>query len=442
MNGISKYRNLIVGTEINVPVEGGRRAVAINFDNAATTPPLKSVMEAVEKYAPWYSSIHRGAGFKSKVSSMIYDDSREKIASFVGADVDKDLVIYVRNTTEAINMLSYCLEKTGEDTVILSSLMEHHSNNLPWRDRYVVDYIETDACGKIIIESMEKKLKEYGGRVKLVAVTGASNVTGYINPIHQMAKIAHSYGAKILVDGAQLVPHSKVDMKPHESETHIDFLVFSAHKMYAPFGAGILIAPRSCFSEGKPHYSGGGTVKVVTVDKVLWEDMPNKEEAGTPNIMGVVALVAAINTLEKIGMENIYNYEDELKRYALEGLKTIRGVRLYCVPDRNTHSANSPSVSIIPMNIEGLQHDKVAEILSSAWGIAVRNGCFCAQPYIQKLLKISSEDMKKYFEDPSLPRPGMVRLSFGMYNDKNEIDRFLYAVEDMIKKVGDGSAVF
>ncbi len=423
----SKYRDLVCGADIKVPLNNGRYITGVNFDNAATTPPFISVMEDINNFAPWYSSIHRGTGYKSRLSSKIYDDSREIILNFVGADINYDTVIYVKNTTEAINKLSNRLCIDEDKNVILSTEMEHHSNDLPWRDKFLVDYIEVDKCGRIDINDLKNKLIKYNGKVNLITIAGASNVTGYINPIHKAAKLAHAYGAEIMVDGAQLVPHGKIDMKPIDSDEHIDFLTFSAHKMYAPFGTGVLIGPKNVFKKGCPDYKGGGTVKVVTHDEIVWDDPPYKDEAGTPNLMGVVALTSAIRTLSSIGLENVEKYERKLRQYALLRLSDIPGIIIYCNEDKND------KVAIIPFNIEGIHHSKVAAILSYEARIAVRNGCFCAQPYIQRLLNISKDEMEKYINNPTVQRPGMVRLSFGLYNDFTEIDRLIVMLYNILQ---------
>lgn len=233
-NKRSPYRYLVVGSDTKVPLYNGQLSPCINFDNAATTPPLVSVINSIVNFSPWYSSIHRGTGYKSQLSSEIYEDSRETVGKFVEADLDKDTVIYVKNTTEAINKLSYRLCCYDDDSIILTTSMEHHSNDLPWRNKYKIDYIEVDEFGRLVMEDLKNKLIKYGDKVKLVTITGASNVTGYINPIYDIAKLVHAYGCKILVDGAQLVPHCKFSMKPYDSLEHIDYLTFSAHKMYAP----------------------------------------------------------------------------------------------------------------------------------------------------------------------------------------------------------------
>jgi selenocysteine lyase/cysteine desulfurase len=423
MDNSTNYRGLVVGVNNPVPLSNGNYVTAINFDNAATTPSFSSVLQGINNFSPWYSSIHRGTGYKSQYSSDFYDKSREIIANYVKADYDTNTVIYVKNTTEGINKLSNRLYKYGHKNVILASEMEHHSNDLPWRDNYTVDYIAVDYNGRLSLKSLEYKLQRHDGRVKLVTVTGASNVTGYLNPIHEIAEIAHRYKAKILVDGAQLAGHSEIDMKPDNSPQHIDYLVFSAHKMYAPFGTGVLIGPKEVFSRGEPDYKGGGTIDLVTHDYIRWAPAPDRDEAGTPNLMGVVALVEAIKTINNIGMYNIEKAEKTLTDYALLRLKCVPDLQLY----GNTEDS-SDRVGIITFNIKGIHHRIVATILSNEFGIAVRSGCFCAQPYVSKLLDISKKEIKKRIKYDEFTRPGMIRVSFGLYNTKEEVEVLIKAL--------------
>lgn len=420
------FKKYIHGANTLVPIENNKKVPYINFDNAATTPALTSVIKGINDFSPIYSSIHRGTGYKSIISSMYYDNSRDIVLDFVKADPREYTVIFVKNTTEAINKLSYRLKDEIKDGIVLSTYMEHHSNDLPWRYKYNVDYVNVDEKGRLSLEHLEYLLKKYNGKVKLIAVTGASNVTGYTNPIHNIAKLAHRFGSKILVDGAQLVPHHPVDMKPIDDPEHIDYLAFSAHKMYAPFGIGVLIAPKDTFKYGFSENVGGGTVDIVTPEEVIWASIPEKEEAGTPNLFGVVALVESIKTLTSLGMENIMDYEKSLTKYTLERLEEVPNITIY--DDGNMKN----KISIISFNINGLYHAQVATALSLEGGIGVRNGCFCAQPYIQKLLNVTAEEINRYKQDRNIPRPGAVRISYGMYNDFREVNILI----ELLKNIG------
>lgn len=415
MNYSGNLRELIVGVNTRVPLSNGQFVTGINFDNAATTPPFATVLQAVMNFAPWYSSIHRGTGYKSQYVSDFYENSRDVVKSYVSAGPE-NTVIYVKNTSEAINKLAFRLCSRYKHYTVLSTYMEHHSNDLPWRDKYYVDYADIDRQGRLIPEDIEKRLRKHRGNVKLVAVTGASNVTGYKNSIHEIARLAHQYDAKIMVDAAQLVAHSAIDMKPEGSPEHIDYLVFSAHKMYAPFGTGVLIGPTAEFAKGEPDYKGGGTIDIVTHDLVKWASPPHKDEAGTPNVMGVVALLEAVRTITAIGMDRIEKHESSLIEHTLRQLNHIPDIQIIGKED------SSQRVGIIPFNIDGIPHQMVASALAAEAGISVRNGCFCAQPYVQKLLNVSHKEVKRRIKNPALAHPGLVRLSFGLYNTFNEID--------------------
>ncbi|MCT4620380.1 MAG: aminotransferase class V-fold PLP-dependent enzyme [Marinisporobacter sp.] len=421
------FRKLVVGVDVQIPLSNGAYTTAINLDNAATTPPFLSVMREINKFAPWYSSIHRGKGYKSMLSTDIYENGREIIKKFVKADKKKDIVIYTKNTTDSINILSYVLSQKKEDkNVVISSWMEHAANDLPWRNKFIVDYIDIDKSGRLVLNDLEAKLRKYNGKVKLVTVTAAANVTGYINPIHEIAKLAHKYKTKVLIDAAQLVPHDRIDMKPFGSDEHIDYLVFSAHKMYAPFGSGVLIGPKDDFEYGLPYAQGGSAIRLVTHSKVAWDEPPAKDEAGTPNLMGIVALIEAIKTFNFLGFRNIDEYEKLLHQYAYRKIKGIPGIKIY-----NDYGKDD-TLSIIPFNIKGMHHQIVSKILSFEFGIAVRNGFFCAHPYCERLLGYSEKDMAYYFDNQKALLPGMVRASIGMYNTFEEIDRLIYSLNTIV----------
>lgn len=424
----SPYRHMVVGVNTKVPIVYGKMTTAINLDNAATTPPLIPVMNKINGFIPWYSSVHRGAGYKSIYTSNLYEQGRDIVKEFVNADPSKQTVIFGKNTTEAINKLSYRLCKASKDSVVLSTCMEHHSNDLPWRDKYTVKYIDLDSYGRLDLNDLRNKLQKYKDRVKLVTITGASNVTGYVTPIHKAAKIVHEYGSRIMIDGAQLVPHTPINMRPSDENEWIDYLAFSAHKMYAPFGTGVLVGLKDTFDKGSPEYCGGGTVRIVTKDNVIWSDPPYKDEAGTPNMIGVLALSESIKTLNSLNMEKIDMYEKRLTHYALSKLMKIPDVKIYSSTDMNLNR-----IGVIPFNIKGIPHEVTAAILSNEAGISVRSGCFCAQPYVQRLLGITEKDMKYYINHPDATRPGMVRVSFGMYNDFDEIDILINIIYKITK---------
>lgn len=414
----NSFRNMVVGVNAQVPLDDGTFTTGINFDNAATTPAFVSVEKEIQDFLPWYSAVHRGKGYKSIVSTDAYEAGREITRNYVGADKEA-AIIYTKNTTEAINLLACALKQLKDSrNIVISTWMEHAANDLPWRDKFIVEYVEVDQYGRLDLNDYEAKLRKHRGKIRLVTVTGAANVTGYLNDIHTLAALAHKYGTQIHVDGAQLVPHVPTAMKPAGSEEHIDFLSFSAHKLYAPFGSGVLIGPKYAFEEGAPFCAGGTAIKLVTHDRIWWEEPPAKCEAGTPNLIGIVAMVAALKTMDKIGMNNVYEHEINLLNYAYSKMCNIPGIHLYSHPDKQK------SIGVIPFTVEGVHHSLVSAILSYEAGIAVRNGFFCAHPYCERLLGYTAKQIEEINERNSL-FPGLVRVSFGLYNTCAEIDKLI-----------------
>ena len=418
-------RNRVVGLDRMVPLYDGRLRNYVNLDNAATTPPLKDVAEAVAEFLPLYSSVHRGSGFKSRLSTMVYDQAHEIIARFVGADPETNTVIFGKNTTEAINKLSYRL-RLSDDSVVISTLMEHHSNDLPWRSRARVVHVHATPDGRLDEDHFDALLREHAGKVALVTVTAASNVTGFLQPVYRMARKAHAAGARILVDAAQLAPHRRVDMKPDGDPEHLDFVALAGHKMYAPLGTGALVGPKAFFLESGPEYPGGGTVSVVTMDEVHWAGMPDRDEAGSPNVVGAMAMAKAAQVLMDIGMDAVAQHEAELTAYTLERLAAVPGITVY---GDNDPSRAADRVGVIPFNLEGVSHYLVAAILGYEGGIGVRSGCFCAHPYVVHLLDLPAEVRDSWKErvlagDKS-DMPGLVRASFGCYNTTDDVDRLV-----------------
>ena len=429
---IKLLREQVVGIDKKVPTLEGIKPY-VNFDNAASTPTLKPVLDKLNEFLEWYSSIHRGSGFKSLLSSEAYEKARLRIGEFFKADLKKNTVIFGKNTTEALNKLAYRFP-FRKDSVVLSSMMEHHSNDLPWRKKANVIHIRITPDGRLDLNDLEEKLKRYKGRIDLVAIAGASNVTGFLNPIHQIAKMVHQVGAKLVVDAAQLAPHRPIDLKPDSDPEHIDFLAFSAHKIYAPFGTGVLIGSKSFFEEGDPELVGGGTIEIVTLDMVMWAEPPDKEEAGSPNVVGAVALAEAIKFLNELGMDNLAYHEKNLCEYLLKKLPEIKGLSLYGDSSKDCEDR----LGVFAFNFKGMHHALVSAILSYEGGIGVRHGCFCAHPYVKALLGIGPEETEKYISqiknNNRAKLPGAVRVSFGFYNNYEEID---YLIE-WLKKISAG----
>lgn len=426
-------RERIVGVDERVPLLNGELVPYVNLDNAASTPALQDVMDEIARFMPYYSSVHRGTGFKSRLSTNVYENAHEVIGRFVGADMGANTVIFGKNTTEAINKLSHRFPLPS-DAVVITTIMEHHSNDLPWRNRARVVHIGATPEGRLDEDDFDRQLERYGGRVALVAVSGASNVTGFIQPIHRLARKTHEIGAKILVDAAQLAPHREVDMKPDGDPEHLDFVALSAHKMYAPLGTGALIGPKAVFLQGAPEYPGGGTVDVVTLDEVHWAGTPDRDEAGSPNVVGALAMAIAAETLMSVGMDRIAAHEQELVEYSLKRLDSIDGLTIYGETDPER---SAEKVGVIPFNLEGISHFLLAAILGYEAGIGVRSGCFCAHPYVVHLLQLGEDDSADWREQmlagDKSNMPGMVRMSFGCYNNTEDIDRLVDMLERVVR---------
>ncbi|GIV64902.1 MAG: class V aminotransferase [Bellilinea sp.] len=424
------FRNLFCGMDTPVPTLSGNTVPYVNLDNAASTPALRHVQESVNRFLTFYSSVHRGTGFKSQLSTHAYEESRIQMLKFVGADPQNHLCIFGKNTTEAINKLARRFPFSPERNIVLISQMEHHSNDLPWRAVATVIHVRLLPDGRLDETHFDELLQKYGSRVALVAISGASNVTGYINPIHRLAEKAHAVGAQMMVDCAQLAPHRQIRILPLDDPAHLDYIALSAHKMYAPFGSGALIGRRDIFEQGDPDLRGGGQVEIVTTRQVVWSAPPEREEAGSPNTIGAIAMAAAAAQLEKIGMETVAAHEAELTAYALQRLQTIPGIKIY----GDTHPETADQrLGVIPINLLEISHFLVAAVLGYEFGIGVRNGCFCAHPYLLHLLGFSEGEAEQIRQQmisgDRRNAPGMVRISFGLYNSTADVDRLIDALQ-------------
>ena len=415
-NQNTDLRKLMYGIDALVTLDTKNKVPAVNLDNAATTPPFKTVVCEIEKQMRMYGSIGRGKGQKSAASTEVYMNGREVVKDFFGASRDDYTVFYTNCTTEGMNKLASALIESPSD-VVLTSRMEHHANDLPWRERCQVVYAEVDALGRLNLQDVERLLKQYA--VKIVSITAASNVTGYVNNIHAIAKLAHTYEAIVVVDGAQIAAHRAVKLIGNTAEEDIDFFVFSAHKMYSPFGGGGVVG-KSQLLEGKvPAYYGGGMVAAVCDQDVLYLEAPDSFEAGSPNYPGVVGMMAAMKQLKKISFSFIEAHEQKLLRKTINGLNRIPGVTLY-----GDNDDIRDRVGIITFNLEGLDCSETAGWLADHYGIATRHAAFCAHPYVRRLTGEAEQS-------PCTPPSGMVRISFGVYTSDADIDKFLKAIKEM-----------
>ncbi|MSR86136.1 cysteine desulfurase [Candidatus Woesearchaeota archaeon] len=375
----------------------------VYLDNSATTQKPKAVIQAItDYYEKDNANVHRGVHELSMRASIAYENAHKRVAEFIGAEEEE--IIFTKGTTESINFLAYVLGrslKAGDE--ILLSEMEHHSNFVPWQQIAK----EKGAKLKIIPITKEFRLDMKAAenlltqKTKILAITHCSNVLGTINPIKELAKMAHQVNATLIVDAAQSVPHMQIDVK----ELDCDFLAFSGHKMFGPTGIGVLYGKRKLLENLEPFMYGGGMIEEVTQEKSTWKDSPWRFEAGTPNIEGAIGLAKAIEYIQDIGITNIESYTGTLTEYALKELKKVKGIKIIGPQDINNRAP------VISFTIQGMHPHDVGEILNQE-GVAIRGGNHCAMPLMT-----------------SLKLDGTNRASFHIYNTKEDIDTLIKAIK-------------
>jgi selenocysteine lyase/cysteine desulfurase len=411
----------LVGAGLAVPCLDGVDRPYRDLDCAASTPALAVVAEKVAEFLPWYSSVHRGAGYKSRHATAAYEAARDSAHRFAGRDPSgDDVVVLCRNTTEAINQLAYRLRFEPHD-VVVTTVVEHHANLLPWARVAQRRWVECGIDGTFSVDDVTAAL-DGGRRPALLAITGASNVTGWLPPIAEICAEAHARGIPVLLDAAQLAPHRPLPPDP-------DFIAFSGHKLYAPYGAGALVGPRSAFVTGDPFLAGGGAVDLVDLDEVIWTDPPDREEAGSPNVIGAVAFGAAMDEIDRLGWDAVIEHEAALSTRLHAGLRSIDGVHVL------GPEAGTDTLSVATFTVDGMHHALVAARLSAEWGIGVRHGCFCAHPYLLRLLGIGPEgvaDARAAVQRGDRREiPGAVRASCGLGTSGEDVDVLLDALREI-----------
>ena len=376
----------------------------VYLDNAATTQKPIQVLNAIDRfYKNSNANPHRGAYKLSIDATNVYDKARRKVTKFINAKSEKQ-IIFTRNATESLNLIAYCygLENIKKEDKIVLSIMEHHSNLVPWQ--YVskktgakLEYMYINELGELTDEEIDKKIVR---GTKIVGITHVSNVLGTINPIEKIIKKAHSVGAIVIVDSSQSVPHMKIDVQKLDA----DFLVFSGHKMLAPLGIGVLYGKDELLNSMKPFLYGGDMIEYVYEQDATFADLPAKFEAGTQNVEGAVGLASAIDYLEDIGMDNVEKIERELTKYALKELRKLAFVTVYGTNDLEEHGG------VISFNVNGVHPHDVASILDSE-NVCIRSGNHCAQPLLRYIGLDST-----------------CRASFYIYNTKEDIDKLIEAL--------------
>ncbi len=458
MDTNSKFNQKAMNFKIKVA--NGKEVRYVNLDNAATTTPLLKVEENVINELHEYGSVHRGSGLKSQISTTKYEDTRKTVAKFVNAKND-DYVVFTPNTTVGMNQLAYVFAHIRGK--ILVSDIEHSSSMLPWvfqegrhqnstqislseakqnnthqlnnqimnlgREKVITYKTKDDFSFDLKdIERIfqEQQNKSENDKIKVLVVTGASNVTGYKPPVKEIAEIAHKYGAMVVVDACQLLQHEKIDMQ----EQDVDFVLFSGHKMYAPFGSGAIIGNKNIFDAFWPYQMGGGNFPYISSDgEVLRYKTVQAHDPGTPNFVGARALHYAIKEFEEIGLQTIADYEHKLVGTAFDGLSKIPNLKLYVKRNEN----GTFDRSLITFNVNGMPCQLVAEILNDEFGIGTRAGSYCVYEFSRKIMNIACD--KTITEEVKLGKtaniPGSVRASFSMINTKEDVERLIEAVREI-----------
>ncbi|MFF3728977.1 aminotransferase class V-fold PLP-dependent enzyme [Streptomyces sp. NPDC002476] len=417
----------VLGKDVMVPLVTGGEVTYAALDYAASAPALQRVWDDVAAYAPYYGSVHRGAGYLSQLSTDLFENSRETVAEFLGCRPD-DQVVFTRSTTDSLNLLAAVVPA---DCQVFVYETEHHASLLPWRDARVT-YLDAPRTPAQAVETLERALADrdpYGPA--LVCVTGASNVTGELWPVKELAAAAHAHGARIVLDAAQLAPHHPVDI----TDLDVDWVAFSGHKLYAPFGSGVLAGRADWLRDAEPYLAGGGASRTVArradggVD-VEWQTTSARHEAGSPNVIGVYSIASACKALTEAGFDDLVAREQHLVATVRAGLAEVPEVTVLSL-----FGDDAPRVGVISFVVEGWNSSHFAAALSAEYGIGVRDGLFCAHPLVRTLLGSDPQEVGECGAPEAAPGEtslNAIRVSFGAGTPDEHIERFVRAVKELV----------
>ena len=438
---LQRLRRDAIGLDVEYPTVSGGRTRRVYLDSAATTLRLKVVQNVLDHYQPHYANVHSSLHYAAWISTREYQWAHDMVLEFADADPKSWMCFFVGNgTTSGMNRVARSLRAhRPERDIVVTSAMEHHSNDLPHRKHFrkvvhIPAEVTPGSLGGVDLAKMAAALQAHEGKVNYIAVTGVSNVTGIVNPIHEIAALAHRFGALVVVDAAQMAAHIPLKVSGHsEAASDLDIVVFSGHKLYAPGSPGVVIARKTLFADLEPDEVGGGMVDTVWLDRyTVSEHFPEREEAGTPNIPGAIGLAAALYALKKVGMDRIAADENQLFEYALGKLAEVPGIVIY----GETNPSLVHRAGVISFNLADCDHAFCAAVLNDYFNIAVRNECFCAHPYVRDMVMMSLEGVADTMSNDELERlaelhRGMVRASFGIYNTMAEVDRLVAALKEI-----------
>ncbi len=414
----------ILGSQSTDLLYDGRRVKVIQLNNAATTPPFKKTMQAVTNFLETYGALHRGAGPRARQTCLAVEQALASIRAFLNCSPDHAL-LFSQNTSTAINQMARLLPLTAED-VVMTTEIEHTSNNLPWRFNTPAQVVEIRAFdnGAIDYADLETKVNTYRDHLKIITISGASNQTGYIPDLPRISKLAHSCGALFFVDAAQLAPHRPVDMLV----SGIDALAFSAHKIYSPFGLGVLALPARLL-ERQPVDPGGGSIDMITNSAITWAPSLERHQTGTWNGTGVVALGASCATLLETGWDAILEHEKDLVHYAAEKLSQVPGLTIYINPELYRQEDR---IGTFPFNLKDMHQSLLAAVLEHEYGIEVRAGTICNHRLVRRWLGVSDQEQaaieNQLKAGNRLATYGIVRASLAIHNTREDIDSLAEAL--------------
>ncbi|MFD3733431.1 aminotransferase class V-fold PLP-dependent enzyme [Streptomyces sp. NPDC058632] len=431
----------VLGRDVTVPLVTGGEVAYAALDYAASAPALQRVWDDVAAYAPYYGSVHRGAGYLSQLSTELFENARRTVAEFLDCR-EQDQVVFTRSTTDSLNLLAAALP---DDCQVFVFETEHHAALLPWNAARVT-FLDAPDSPEQAVRSLEhalaarasspsSRLRSSGGGPNgpaLVCVTGASNVTGELWPVRELAAVAHAHGARIVLDAAQLAPHRAVSLR----ELDVDWVAFSGHKLYAPFGAGVLAGRADWLRAAEPYLAGGGASRKVArredggVD-VQWHDGAARHEAGSPNVIGAYAVASACKALGEAGFGALAAREERLIRTVRDGLADVPEVRFLSL-----FGDGAPRVGVLSFVVDGWNGSHFAAALSAEYGIGVRDGLFCAHPLLRVLLGAGPQDRGECGAPGAAPGEtslDAIRVSFGAGTPDEHVERFVRAVRELVR---------
>ncbi|CAM5415910.1 aminotransferase class V-fold PLP-dependent enzyme [Streptomyces fumanus] len=418
----------VLGRDVTVPLVTGGEVAYAALDYAASAPALQRVWDDVAAYAPYYGSVHRGAGYLSQLSTDLFENARRTVAEFLGCRAG-DQVVFTRSTTDSLNLLAAALPA---DCRVFVFETEHHAALLPWRGADVT-YLDAPRSHGEAVATLERALADRDPHgPALVCVTGASNVTGELWPVRELAAAAHAHGARIVLDAAQLAPHHPVSV----TDLDVDWVAFSGHKLYAPFGSGVLAGRADWLGAAEPYLAGGGASRRVArrADggvEVEWHQGAARHEAGSPNVIGAYAIAAACKALTEAGFDTLVARERYLIEKVREGLAGVPEVRVLSL-----FGDGAPRVGVLSFVVDGWNSSHFAAALSAEYGIGVRDGLFCAHPLVRTLLGSDPETQGECGAPEAAPGEtslNAVRVSFGAGTPDEHVERFVTAVRELVR---------